>query len=306
MDFIEELHSLSKQISFEPTIQGVGDHSSIVISGMGGSGIAGKIFSELYSKRPVYTLDDYMIPEFVNSSTLFIAMSYSGNTEEIIAATEEAKRRGARVVALSSGGKLSEMVDEFIRIPGGLQPRSSLGYMLVPLLRSFINPDEKVMKRTQELLASMDSDNQHIKEDAAELSDGQYIPIIYGFRPYNTVAYRWKTQFNENSKVMAFSSYFPELDHNEIIPLGPTYRKEVFRFYTFDTDMPERLRKRIDETERIGKVQFRRIKAEGESTIEKLFYLIHYGDYLTYYLGLLRGTDPRDVTAIEELKKSLA
>lgn len=305
MDFLDELRDLKKQVYFDRNIGDSEDYEKIIIAGMGGSGIAGKIFQELYTGRPLMTLDDYHVPEFADDKTLFIAMSYSGNTEEILTATEEAISKGCRVVSVTSGGKLSSLSDEVIKIPGGLQPRSSLGYMLMPLFNTFLRQDESVLERTSNLLAQMDDNNEEIEAEAGRISENHLIPVIYGFSPYRAIAYRWKTQFNENSKIMAFSNYFPELDHNEIIPLKATYRRELFRFYTFGVNADERIAMRIKGTASVSGVEFTHVKSPGSTVVEKLFYLIHYGDYLTYHLARQRNIDPVEVTAIEGLKKIL-
>ena len=272
---------------------------------MGGSGISGKIFQELYTREAVIVLDDYRIPDFVDSRTLFISMSYSGNTEEILSATRAATERGSKVVAVTSGGKLEAICDDTVKLPGGLQPRSSLGYMLMPLLNSFMNINRETLESVARILEDLDEDSEAAARDAEKIFEDNRIPLIYGFSPYRSVAYRWKTQFNENSKIMAFSNYFPELDHNEIIPMKATYRKEQFIFYTFGKPDHERISLRLDGTSRVAGVTFNVIQPKGETTLEKLFYLIHYGDYLTYHLAKLRDIDPEDVSAIEDLKKIL-
>lgn len=306
MSFLQELRSLSDQVFFDERIQLPPKYDRIVIAGMGGSGISGKIFQELYSKEPVFVLDDYKIPDFVNDNTLFISMSYSGNTEEVLAATSEAIKRGSEVVALTTGGKLGEICDQVIRLPGGLQPRSSLGYMLMPLLNSFMDIDRETVEKTSEVLKGLDDNNLAAEEDARLIFTDNSIPLIYGFSPYRSVAYRWKTQFNENSKIMAFSNYFPELDHNEVLPMKLTYRKSQFIYFTFGQATHDRISLRINGTGKVSGVSFNVVEPKGKTTVEKLFYLIHYGDYLTYHLATLRKVDPKNVSAIEDLKKFIS
>ncbi len=133
MNFDEELKTLKDQIKFGGRFE-VKDHENIVIAGMGGSGISGKILSEFYSKKPLFVVDDYNIPDFVDEKTEFFAVSYSGNTEETLHAANQAKKKGAHVHAITSGGSLSKMNYDTILIPSGLQPRSALGYLLMPLV----------------------------------------------------------------------------------------------------------------------------------------------------------------------------
>lgn len=305
MNFTEELKSLKDQVSFDGRFEPPSDFNNMVIAGMGGSGIAGKIFSEMYDDVPVLSLDDYHVPGYVNDKTVFIAMSYSGNTEEVITSTDEALKRGAHVYAVSSGGKLSEMIKDTLEIPSGLQPRSSLGYMLMPLINTFLQYDDDSVERTISLLDRLDTDNEMQKTMASEIIDGERIPVIYGLSPYRAVAYRWRTQFHENSKILAFSHYFPELDHNEIIPLKSTYRKDLFKFYVLTGGREERNDRRVRVTEDVTGAELRKIEPLGDTLLEKIFYLIHFGDYLTFHLAKLRGVDATDVSTIEELKKKL-
>lgn len=306
MEFIDELKTLKDQVRFAKKFKVEEDFENIVIAGMGGSGIAGKIFQEIYTKRPVLTVDDYHIPEFVNDKTLFIATSYSGNTEETIAATDKAIQKGAKIMIITTGGRLSGYNEEKISVPPGLQPRSSLGYMLMPLINTFMPQSEAVIGSTSKMLEEMDRNNEDIRKTAELVWEGNKIPVIYGQSPFKSISYRWKTQFNENSKILAYSSSFPELNHNDTVPLKNTYRKDEFIFLTFDTQSDPRISKRIEVTSNITETSFLKIRPRGNTTFENLFYLIHYGDYLSYHLSLMRGLDPADVSVIEELKQRLS
>lgn len=305
MDFLDELRTLREQVSFKESFSLPEKYSNVVIAGMGGSGIAGKIFQELYSRKPLLSLDDYHVPEYVDSNTVFISMSYSGNTEEVISSTSEALERGASVFAVTSGGKLENIVDNAIKIPPGLQPRSSLGYMLMPLLNSFTPPDESSINRTRELLEELDNSNEEMKVEAEKINRRELIPVVYGSSPFRAVAYRWRTQFNENAKVLSSSHYFPELDHNEIVALKETYHRKRFIFYSLEGTGEQRNNARIGATEQVTGLEINRILPKGVSDLERIFYLIHYGDYLTYHLAKLRGIDPTDVSTIEKMKKLL-
>lgn len=305
MEFSEELKTLKEQIKFSEKFQLEFDFDNIVIGGMGGSGIAGKIFQELYSKKPVITVDDYSIPDFVDENTLFIAISYSGNTEETVSAAKRALERGATLFTITTGGMLAYLEAQKILVPPGLQPRSSIGYMLMPLINTFLPQDSATIKKAYNLLAEMDRESSAIKEQAREIADRKSVPVIYGFSPFKSIAYRWKTQFNENSKVIAYSNSFPELNHNDTMALRDTYRKDEFSFITFGKPSNPRITRRIEVTEDITGSKFLKVEPKGESVFEQLFYLIHYGDYLSYHLSKFRGVEAGDVSSIEELKKSL-
>lgn len=304
MNFLEQLKNLSSQVLYKTDFGEIPKFRNIVVSGMGGSGIAGSIFSEIYDKVPVEVISDYRLPHYADENTLFIGISYSGNTEEVLQASQKAIERGCKVKLVTSGGKLSTLGADVVKIPGGLQPRSAIGYLLKPFLSSFVSEDEDAYPEISSLLKEMDKDNSREKALAEEIASAKQIPVVYGHYPYRWTAYRWKTQFNENSKLLSYSTYFPELNHNETVPLKGTYGKDNFRFIIFG-DAPERIENRIMITSEITGTNFTRIEVRGNSLLEKLFYLIHYGDYLSYHLALARGIDPEDVSVISELKNRL-
>ncbi len=304
MNFLDELKNLKEQIKSTDKFNVDFNFDNIVISGMGGSGIVGNIFQEYYTERPVIPIGDYGIPSFVDEKTLFIAISYSGNTEETINNVEEAKKKGAHVMAITSGGKLETMVENSIIIPSGIQPRSALGYMIMPLYNTFSPFKDDTISSTYDVLNDMDKNHGEMKAEAFKIYENSSIPIIYGSKPFKSVAYRWKTQFNENAKTFAFYSYFPELNHNDTMPLKSAYRRSEYLFYAFESDNT-RINQRIKITQDITGEQFSVIKSPSNDYLVKLFYLLHYADYLTYELALVRNVDPTDVSTIEELKAKL-
>ncbi len=305
MEFIDELRFLKEQLKFKGRFNLPKSFDNVVIAGMGGSGIAGMIFQEIYSKKPVFMVNDYEIPEFVSKSTLFIGISYSGNTEEILTATRSAIKKGAYVVTISSGGALAGHGKQHVRIPrSDLQPRSATGYMLMPLLRSFGLVKESEIKEAYSLLSGLDRRHGECITHAKSIVKSKAIPITYGSRPFRVVAYRWKTQFNENAKLLSYSSNFPELNHNDTLALADTYRKNEFYFLVFESE-DSRIRKRIEVTKKITKSTFNMVKIKGSTTIPKIFYMIHYSDYVSYWVGKLRGINPADVLLIEKLKKMM-
>ncbi len=303
---LDELQTLKDQVEFAERFDLDLEFDNIIVAGMGGSGVVGRLFSELYSDKPVEVVSDYNLPRYANSRTLVIGISYSGNTEETISVLNEAKKNNCMIRAITSGGKVSKMGFETIPVPGGMQPRSALGFMLMPLLNSFLDIPKELYSSTREILDSIDLDNEEEKRLAKEIFEEKKIPVIMGFAPFSWAAYRWKTQFNENSKIMAFSNYFPELNHNETMALGDTFRKDMFRYIVFTGSKNKQIEKRIKATAQIAGVDFYQIIAKGNNDIERLFYLVHFGDYLSYHLAKFRGVDPQDVSKIELLKKRIS
>ncbi len=304
MDFLDQLTMLKEQIKFnEKLIFNSEEFDNIVIAGMGGSGIIGRIFSEIYSQKPVVLVDDYHIPKFINSKTFFVAISFSGNTEETLNAAKEAEKKHAYVSIITRGGKLEKHGDYKIILPKtDFQPRAGIGYMLMPFLNGFKIAKTNDIENTYNVLSRMDRNNTNEKKHAAQILNNNAIPLIYGSAPFKAIAYRWKTQFNENAKIMSFSNYFPELNHNEI--LGIKNHNTKYYFFVFDS-AEKNIRKRIYNTSKITQTKFNIVKIAGKSIIEKLFYLIHYGDYVTYHLAVLKKIDALNIKAIEQLKKEM-
>jgi glucose/mannose-6-phosphate isomerase len=306
MQYIDEITSLKEQISFPEKIEVPDGIDKIVISGMGGSGIVGRIFQEFYTKKPVTLVSSYHIPEFVDSKTLFVAISYSGNTEETLETVKKAKEKGAKVRGIASGGTLAELVEDTVIVPGGYQPRSAIGYLTIPLLRGFGLFEESEIEIVKKLLIREDKYLDPLQKFADEIFSNNMIPVIFGTPGFNGVAYRWKTQFNENAKVLAYSTSFPELNHNDTMALENTYRKQEFYFFVLTHQSQEKeIVDRIRITSELCKIGMNKIDGEGVTHFSNTFTLIHKGDYISYFLAKRRGVDPRDVTIIENLKKEL-
>ena len=304
--FLSELLTLKEQVRFQERFALPEGLRDVVIAGMGGSGIVGGIFKELYSKLPVVLANSYELPDFVEKGTLVVAISYSGNTEETLAACAEAKKRGASIVGITSGGALAQEAEKVVKVPSGIQPRSALGYMLMPLLNSFEACKGGSIEETYGILERMDNDNSFGQKMAEEIFQGKYIPLVYGTSPYSSIAYRWSTQFNENSKVMALWSNFPELNHNNTMALEAGYRLDELYPICLLSNKSERIMRRINATQEVTGMRFRQIiEPQGTSSLAQVMSLMHIGDYLTYHLAKLRGVDPLDVSAIESLKAKL-
>ncbi|MGP6206489.1 bifunctional phosphoglucose/phosphomannose isomerase [Cuniculiplasma sp. SKW3] len=303
--FFKQVMDLENQVKLKDKFK-LESHSSVTIAGMGGSGVSGRIFSALYQKEIVNIVDGYNLPEFVNKDTFFIAVSYSGNTEETISVVNQARERGIKVHAITSGGKLSQISDDVIIIPKGLQPRESLGYLLMPLLNTFMS---KMVYQSDlgDAINKARSKSKEIEKLAQKIVDSDKIPYIISWEPFTALSYRFKTQFNENSKMFALNHILSEQNHNELVPmaLNENMRNRFF-YLCIEGDPDSRNARRMDMVESISKVSFSRISSEGKTTLEKLFYLIHYIDILTVQVAILRNYDPEDVKVLENLKGDLS
>jgi glucose/mannose-6-phosphate isomerase len=301
---------------------------NIVFAGMGGSAIGGDlIISCLHPelKIPAFVNRNYFLPNFVNQSSLVVVSSFSGNTEESLSCYENAKVKGAQIVCISSGGKLGNQANQdnipLITIPGGTPPRTALGYLSIPLLvllsRSGFakvadddfDETEKLLDQKLVLFAPEATENTALNL-ANQLKSK--IPILYSSADFlSIVGLRWKGQFSENAKVLAFCSVFPELNHNEIVGWErlPNILTNFQIIYFRDRDDNNRNQIRMQITQGIlEKVTSPIIElfAEGNSRLARLFSLIYLGDWVSFYLAVINGIDPTKIEKIQILKNRLS
>ena len=300
----------------------------IIIIGMGGSAMGGDILSKLLIneiKIPIFVNRNYHLPNFADKKTLVFATSYSGNTEETLSSYDDAKKRGCRIICVTSGGKLAENAKSdmlpVIKIPGGQSPRSALGYMFLPVLivmqnlgliaskTEDINETINLIKRLKTVWGNESSDSNLAKKLAKILYNK--LPLIYSVDGcLGPVALRWKTQLNENSKILAYNNVFPELDHNEIVGWEglDNLTKSMSVIILRDKGDFERNSKRIAITNSIIKdkpSEITEVWTQGNSILARMFSLIYLGDFVSFYLAILYKVDPTPVERIEILKKKL-
>ncbi|MFC1873120.1 bifunctional phosphoglucose/phosphomannose isomerase [Chloroflexota bacterium] len=303
--------------------------NKVVILGMGGSAIGGDLIrslAEAEAPTPMIIVRGYDLPKFVDENTLLIASSYSGNTEETLSALAQASGKGAKTLAITTGGKLTEHAkNENIPVftynyPA--QPRAALGYSFFPIL-SFLQQLGFVTDKSAEvaetvavlegLLAKVEENTptaqNPAKQMAEYLSDG--LPVIYGAGIFTEVAHRWKTQINENSKAWAFYEALPELNHNAVVgfPEPPAVAQSARVIMLCSPLLGERLLLRYRVTAEIltrAGVGYQYCEALGQGQVAQLMSLVMLGDYASYYLGILYGEDPSPVAVIDYLKNELA
>ncbi len=299
--------------------------TSIVSAGMGGSAIGGDVIYNCFSGElaaPFSVVRDYDLPAFVDSGTFFIAASYSGNTEETLSLCRQAFARKARVIAVTSGGELEKLCLQngapVVKIPGGQPPRTAIGYMFFPMLvkleqAGLINDKSAEIKNTITLMEDMSlrlsACGSAAEETAAQLHGS--LPVIYGSAGITScAAFRWRTQLNENSKMLASTALFPEMNHNEIVGWEhpPELMDRLPVVILRDSGDNERVKARIEITKSlIGGVapSIREVWSEGRSLPERIFSLMYYGDFVSLYLAVLNGVDPTPVERIQTLKERL-
>lgn len=297
----------------------------IIVVGMGGSAISGDILQATFDQTiPIQVYKDYHIP-LINEDDLFIACSYSGNTEETVSCLNQAVKRTKNIAAITSNGKVKSIVaDNYLwcKLPQGYPPRAAVGYLffsfLVVLERFKLIPSQQknaestissLMQKAGALSRGVEVDLNLAKQSALALNGK--IPLIYASNPALTpVAYRWKCQMNENAKYPAFCHAFPEMNHNEIEAWeNKKYNEYFIPVFLSRLNEDHCYQKRISffkktmDKEDISYLDF---YGEGDSLLEKIFSLIYLGDMISYYLAILQKVDPTAINLITELKKEIS
>ncbi len=318
-NFTQQLKE-AKSIASKAIISNQHNIQNVLITGLGGSGIGGTIISEVVSdncKVPITVNKDYFIPNFVNENTLVIISSYSGNTEETLAAMDMAISKKAQIACVTSGGKVLELAKQhqydFIEIPGGHPPRSCIGYSLVQLVQIFISKglaNATLMNDLEKAISLLDKHESAIQSEAKSIAEKLHhkIAVIYSLGTCEGVTVRFRQQINENSKMLAWHNTFPEMNHNELV--GWTEKNDMLKVITFHTDFDYvRTKKRYEvckplfESLSSGVID---IYAKGDSKLEQFLYHIHIGDWISCYLADLKGIDAVEVNVINNLKNELA
>jgi glucose/mannose-6-phosphate isomerase len=298
----------------------------VALAGMGGSGAGGDFVRALFEAHggaPFIVSRDYSLPSYLGVGDVVFCASYSGNTEETLSAYESAKRSGARIVAVTSGGRLKEQADAdgftVYEVPGGQPPRTALGYMMIPVIvaahRMKLIPDPEIEKAIALLETAAEQWGPEAEDNAAKALAREMegaLPILYGLGTWQGyIANRWRCQINENAKHLAFVNAYPELNHNEIMGWVGAGKQSVGRFVGVvleDGTESERMATRAKVTEGLIKdtIEFHHVRAQGETLLEKMLMLAHFGDYVSVYLARLNGVDPEDISSINTLKDELA
>ena len=299
----------------------------LIVAGMGGSAIGGALARAALgdrASRPIVLARGYALPAWATPDTTVLCSSYSGNTEETLAVYEAAGALGARRIVATTGGKLAEAARAesvpVIPLPGGFQPRAAVAYALVVALEvagicgagDRLHAEIDVAAAHAERLVEEWGPDGREDSLAKTLARGLHgtVPQIAGAGLTAPIAYRWKTQFNENAKVPAFSGEIPELDHNEIV--GWEGAGELGRFsavFLDDSDLHPRIRQRIELTRGLIAAEAAatyRIESVGANQTERLISLVLVGDLVSLYVAVLRGVDPTPVEMIDRLKSALA
>ena len=299
------------------------ESDGLVVCGMGGSAVGGELARAVLGDQvslPMTTVRDYELEPWTSPGRVVLCMSYSGNTEETLACFAAAEAVGSKRVVATTGGALGEAARAagvpVIPMPAALQPRAAVGYTFVaaaevaalagaaPAIRTEIDAAAQALKEAGDSLMARSA-------QLAATLEGT-VPVVYGSDLTAPVAYRWKTQVNENAKQPAFWHEMPEMDHNEIVAW--TEEPDVGRFsavFLLDPDQHPRQRQRMELTAELiapAAVHVEVIEPhgeEGESRTSRLLQAVMLGDLLSLQLAARRGVDPAPIEMIDRLKAEL-
>ncbi len=336
LNFPKQIKDAIKIGKKSPTFNIPVKSKNFVVLGMGGSAIGGDLVKSFVSTLPdckdvyMFINRNYTIDFPVTEDTNVIVSSYSGNTEETLAAYQEAKEKTKNIICITTGGKLEELAkkDKFpvIKIPGGMQPRCAIAYAFFSVLYILINA-KVFSKETLEIIDDSIDDTQKIseylvdefKEFKKDTLPAMFteiasfgIPVFYASSDrLKPVAVRIQNQIHENSKHIAFINALPEMNHNEINSWKfPKIIKDTFYIFSIaDTDDDERTKLRTKATNKILKKflhdRVLDLIGVGNTFLSRMFSLIIFGDWASFLLAIEQKTDPTLIPAITKLKEIL-
>lgn len=302
--------------------------TSVVVLGMGGSGIAGDVVAAIAGPScpvPVVVSKQYGCPAFVGPDTLVLAISFSGNTEETIDAVHHAVGAGARLVAITAGGHLERLAREWgapvVRIDDSIpMPRAGIAAVVVPpllvlerlgLLEGASDQVDAAISQLGRRRAELDATLSPVTVAARRI--GRTLPIVYGGGALGEVAaWRWKGQFNENPKVASFANRVPELTHNEICGWAQhgDVTRQVFSLVLLRHDLEHpKVQRRLDLVAEICEevvADVIEVRAKGDGALAQLFDLVLLGDLVSLQMASDEGVDPGPVPVLDEIKRRLA
>lgn len=296
----------------------------IVVSGMGGSGLGGHIIKSLYQKElpiPLEIVNDYHLPGYVNEDSLVILSSYSGSTEETLATADEAKKKGAKILGITTGGKLGKFLKEN-NFPGYIfepkfnpcgQPRMGLGYSLVGqivLLRITgilqFNENEffqcfKSLKVIQGRL--VDRAKELVKRCRRK------IIVVVAAEHLSGNAHVLANQINENAKALSCYFLLPELDHHLLEGLGRPNEKNLIFAFLASNFYSEKIQKRLKLTKEVvekNNIEVCEFKPSGENKLRQVLETLWFGSFLSFYLAIGSGIDPTPIPWVDYFKEKLS
>jgi glucose/mannose-6-phosphate isomerase len=296
--------------------------NSIIVSGLGGSAISGDLIANFLGselKVPFIVNRNYQLPSFADKNTLLIVSSYSGNTEETISVFNEGLKKRCPIICITTGGIIGKIASDnnipVVKVIPGFQPRYSLGLSFFSVLKilqelEIIPSQESTVKK---IISLWREKGQHYSNEPNKALDVAseligFIPIIYSAADSTSaVGYRLKCQFNENSKLHSFHNVIPELNHNEIIGWESFLERQLNAklILIIDKTYHPQIKKRFEITSSLITAEKIYIESSEEDFKMRIMDMVYLGDWISYYLALLRGFDPTEIENINILKEKL-
>ena len=316
----ESILNFPKQFGFNPRIENESQlqaKKKYLVAGMGGSHLAADLVQVVYPKCDIAVHSDYGLPEMPDiEERLVVAFSYSGNTEEVLGAYEEARQRGLALATISIGGELlkrarKDMMPYVVLPDTGIQPRAALGFSVLGLLK--LMGWERELKELSMLASVLHPEAlRQIGTSIAGTLAGK-VPVVYASRANAPVAYNWKIKFNESAKIPAFYNLFPELNHNEMngfdaIPATQELSRVFHFIFLRDEHDDPRILKRMNVLQSLYKergLAVMVVSMEGATAWQRIFNSLLTADWAAYYLALHYGAEPEAVPMVEEFKKRI-
>lgn len=314
---LEDALELANKAVITPQRKGI---RNVVASGLGGSAFGGEIVKGYIAgkaKVPFVISREYDIPAYVGRNTLFLACSYSGNTEETLAATELAEAQGAEIVCITSGGKLAEWAKSkgknLYLIPAGYPPRAAVGFAFVAQLQVLYAYKliANFRKDLDVAIRTVQGFNDHsAAQKLAKTMPSRFL-YLYASGKMESIAIRWRQQIEENSKQLACHHIVPEMNHNELVgwkqPAENIHLSHAtFIESSYDHERVTMRMKLNKEVIRGCTKEVHTVKAKGRGYLAQLMYLLHFGDWVSFYLAEYNNEDPYPVKVIDALKNALA
>lgn len=302
------------------------DLRNVVFAGMGGSALYAEMARSWPGVSvPYQIVKGYSIPEYVNENTLFIASSFSGNTEEALICLEQAKNKGATIAVISASGKLVEVaeangyplakLDHTIPQPrmGAFQGYKALVsiFEAAGICNGQTQEMEAIANKMQGAADAWRADVPASKNQAKQIAQelmGRSI-VVYSGPFLGPVDYKWKISFNENAKNVAWANQYPEFNHNEFIGWTSHPVDKPYAIINLMSNLEHpRIRQRFEISDKLLSGQRPHpitVEIQGETKLEQILWGTMLGDFVSIYLAVLNGINPEPVVLVEKLKKEL-
>ncbi len=322
----EDIKNFIQQFEFQPKIQNRKDYlakyKNFIIAGMGGSHLAADLIKDNISPTKIIIHSNYQLPSLEKEELkkyLFIASSYSGNTEETLSALKIAQKNKMDIAIITAGGKLLKIAQRkelpYIQLPANdIQPRLAIGYSLIAML-TFTRQKESLSKlyNLNENIFSNRSMLLSAQNIAKKITEKKLIPLIYSSKSFSSLTYIWKINFNETGKIPTFSNVFPELNHNEMQGFEVLTKNKIYKNFFIimlqDKQMLSSIQQRIKFTQKIYTslgLETKIINLSGQNYWEKVLSSINLSQWISYYIALNYHLEPEKVNLVEKFKKLLA